>query len=195
MINYDDKEDHFIWQKFQAGSKEAYAHIFRNHYSALYNYGFKITKDQALTQDSLQDFFLYLFERKERLRIVTNIQSYLFLSFRRYLFRGIQSTNSKRNKAKVVHKDHSDILFDDGDLLTNQESAPVNLQLKERLNKLSWSQREAIYLKYYNNLPIEEIAHIMNMNYQSVANTLYRALKKIRTDEEFRRIFIRSRIS
>jgi RNA polymerase sigma factor (sigma-70 family) len=52
--------------------------------------------------------------------------------------------------------------------------------LAKALNSLPWQQREAIYLRYYNNLSTREIAEIMGIANQTVLNTLYLALKKIK---------------
>ena len=52
--------------------------------------------------------------------------------------------------------------------------------LKEKLNQLPDRQREVIHLRYYHNLKNDEIAEVLEMNYQSVANLLGRAIKNLR---------------
>ena len=53
--------------------------------------------------------------------------------------------------------------------------------LKEKLNQLPDRQREIIHLRYFHNLKNEEIAEILEMNYQSVSNLLYRAIKNLKS--------------
>ena len=45
---------------------------------------------------------------------------------------------------------------------------------------LTKRQQEIIHYRYVEELSLEEIAQLLNINYQSVANLLQRALKKMR---------------
>ena len=54
------------------------------------------------------------------------------------------------------------------------------LKITEALNNLSSRQREAIYLRYFEELDFDTIAIIMDMNVQSVRNTLHRGLQAMR---------------
>ena len=48
------------------------------------------------------------------------------------------------------------------------------------LDELSPRQREIIYLRFYQNLSYEEIADIMDLNYQTSRNLLYKAIRSLR---------------
>ncbi len=48
------------------------------------------------------------------------------------------------------------------------------------LNELTSRQREAIYLRYFEELEFETIAIIMETNVQSVRNTIYRGMEVMR---------------
>lgn len=52
--------------------------------------------------------------------------------------------------------------------------------VREVLSLLTDRQREIIYYRYIEELSIEEIASLMDMNYQSVQNSIQRSIKKIR---------------
>ena len=52
--------------------------------------------------------------------------------------------------------------------------------IKRLLNQLSPRQREALTLYYIEEKKYEDICEIMNMNYQSVRNLMYRGLTKLR---------------
>jgi hypothetical protein len=68
----------------------------------------------------------------------------------------------------------TDIQFTKEELITNQETESYKKKnIEVLLNKLPKRQKEAIYLKYYSELKTAEIAEIMNINYQSVVNTLH----------------------
>ena len=75
------------------------------------------------------------------------------------------------------------------DLIIKEESNTQNKAIVLKLlNELPPRQREIIYLKYYHNLSIQEIADVFSISYQVVANHLYRALKKLRNNEITKKI-------
>ena len=66
--------------------------------------------------------------------------------------------------------------------LVNLDLSQNELQqtVREALRLLTDRQREIIYYRYIEELSIEEIASLMDMNYQSVQNSIQRSIKKIR---------------
>jgi RNA polymerase sigma factor (sigma-70 family) len=54
--------------------------------------------------------------------------------------------------------------------------------LTKALKKLSVRQKEAIYLRYTNELEYEEIAEIMKMSIEGARNLIYRAIKSLRRE-------------
>ena len=187
MNHLENQSDFFIWQRFQSGDREAYSLVFTRHYSSLYDYCLRISNDIPFTEDCLQDFFIYIIEKRQSLKALDSIEPYLFVSFRRFLFRRLKRLNGSTRSLS-----RTDILFENDDFELDGVRNEISIELRRKLNLLTWSQREAIYLRYYNNLSLEDIALIMNMNYQSVANTLFRALTKIRSDKKFLKILNRT---
>ena len=57
-------------------------------------------------------------------------------------------------------------------LITDQVTDTVRLNVIEALNKLKPRQREAIYLRYFEELDFDIIAQVMEMNIQSVRNVI-----------------------
>ena len=53
-------------------------------------------------------------------------------------------------------------------------------QLHQTIQKLPSRQKEVIHLRYFQNLKTEEIAEVLNINYQSVSNLLYKGIKTLR---------------
>src|SRR3546814_11588701 len=54
--------------------------------SILFKYGLTLIHEEELVKDSLQDFFIYLWDRKAKLGEIRHLHSYLFIAFRRLLF-------------------------------------------------------------------------------------------------------------
>ncbi len=167
------------WQQFCAGDKSAFGEIAEHHYAGLYHYGTRFTGDQDLIKDCLQDLFLRMWEKRESLVGVENIKPYLFQAVRNNLVRRVkrQAIFSDITKNEVEPLDdmspESDWILHETDLLTSEK-------LKHAIELLPKRQREALYLKYYQNLSYEEIADVMGLQRQAVANYLQYGIQKLR---------------
>ncbi|WP_420321521.1 RNA polymerase sigma factor [Flagellimonas sp.] len=175
-----DTIDFTLWTRFKNGDKNAFETIFKLHYTSLFFYGYKISNSKALTEDTLQDFFTYLYEKRESLDQVINIHAYLIVSYRRRLFKTLNKRNRDLKKMEKA-TGQNQILFYEQELQIHQPSFGTNnIQLVNLLNQLPERQKEAIFLKYYNGLTVKEIAAIMDISNQSVSNTLQKAFSWLR---------------
>jgi len=59
--------DKFIWKSLKEGDLNAFGVLFETYYPLLHSYGLKISQNEALTEDTLQDFFLYIYEHRQNL--------------------------------------------------------------------------------------------------------------------------------
>lgn len=174
--------DEYVWKALKNGDLNAFSILYKTYYPRLYNYGIKISRNIPLTEDTLQDFFLYVYEHRKNLSDLDSIAPYLFSSYRRHLIKTL------KKKAKIVSFDEMDvkiidIKFTPEEILTHQESETFkNKNITLLLNKLPKRQKEAIYLKYYSGLSTNDIAKIMELNYQSAANTIHKAIKNLREE-------------
>ncbi|WP_044397689.1 RNA polymerase sigma factor [Lacinutrix sp. Hel_I_90] len=180
----DNQFEKSIWDSFLEGDKSAFSTLFKLHYAGLHNYGLKISGNAYLTEDCLQDFFVYLFENRTHIGTVNSIKSYLFISFRRALLKTL-----KKERTYVASNTPLELLlnfeFSSEEVAIKQEFTIIKSSvLTTLLNALSVREREAIYLKYYGNLKLSEIALIMNISYQSVLNTIQKAFIKLRNNIE-----------
>ena len=181
--------DKFLWKALKEGDLNAFSVLFESYYPDLHSYGLKISKNTAVTEDTLQDFFLYVFEHRENLSDLDIIAPYLFTSYRRFLLKVMKKNN------KLTHTDFSedtfvDLQFTAEEIMTEQETTIFkNKNLSILLNKLPSRQKEAIYLKYYSGLKASEISEIMGINYQSVVNTLHKAIKSLKEEISIIKLF------
>ena len=182
-MNYSsDKE---LWLAFQKKDQEAFSIIFHRYHAHLHNYGKKLIGSTALddefVKDSLQDFFLYLYEHCQQLSALDKIKPYLFLAFRRFLLRQVEKDKSKRLKIDKFQNSFPQFHFSAEEIIVQQEVESFRkATFKETINQLPKRQREVIYLRYYANLPTAEVADILSLSYQGVVNTLYKAIKTLR---------------
>lgn len=177
-------EDKILWYSFVSGDKTAFSTIFKLYYSELHNYGLKISKNKPITEDCLQDFFIYLFEKRKTIENVNSIKVYLMISFKRALLKKIKKEKVFTDY-NILSLPISSFEFSPEDIIVKKEFTSIKANLlAEMLNKLSTREREALYLKYYSDLNISEIASVMNISYQSTLNTIQKSFKRLRKSAE-----------
>lgn len=154
-----------------------YSQLFTTYYPELLRFGRRLVGDDYLVEESIQETFLYFYERGTDLASVDNQRAYLYTAFRRRLLKQKAATLSSSQLS-------TDIRFDVADLqapLTDEPDARE--KVTALLNTLPWRQREAVYLKYFNQLTAREISEVMGIQPQVVSNTIYKALKKLRDQD------------
>lgn len=171
--------DESYWQAIRVGEKSALESLATRHYRPLFHYCTRFTANHALIEDCIQDLFLDIWEKKNALSTVRSVKAYLFTAIRHNILH--------RNR-----RDHLFTTFDETDesgdpvfnpetlFLTSENEQVQNDLLKQSLDRLPRRQREAIYLRYYEELSYEEIATVMGLNRQVVANYLQHALLTLR---------------
>lgn len=174
-------DDFMLWTKLKQGNHQALKQIYDFNVNSLGNYALKFTSDSALIEDTIHDIFVQIWQKRESIGNTDSIIKYLCVALRRELIRRV---NKGQN---IVGYDHieskeTDFTLSVEDLLIDQESLESNKsKLNQALQSLSNRQREAIYLKYYEEMDYEQICEVMNINYQSVRNLISKGILELRT--------------
>jgi len=177
---FDGKSDQEIWSAFKSGSEVSLIYIYNTYFHTLYRYGSQFSKDRALIKDAIQDLFIELLRKRNKLSDTTSIKFYLFKSLKINLL-----TKFKRNR---LHYFEDNTGFDFGVSLSFEEkliNAQLDQEKKRRINdalsKLKRKEREIIYYYYFEELDLSQISTMMQFsNPKSAQNLLYRTLKKLK---------------
>ena len=183
---YQKLNDASLWEAFKGGNEEAFKDIYDTQVYSLYSYGHRITSDNGLVEDCIQDLFADLWEKKDRLSSTSCIKFYLFKALRRRLLRKL--TQENRTKKDTFSEDFQITLSQEALLIAQQISKAQLACLSQAMEKLSRRQKEIIYLKYYENLSFEEISATMAISVDATYNTLYKAIKSLRNSMKDRSV-------
>ncbi|MGM9511985.1 RNA polymerase sigma factor [Larkinella sp. GY13] len=173
-------QDQALWQSFREGEKQALGRLVECYYGALKHYGLKFMVDESVVEDCIQELFLQLWQNRLQINETGCIRHYLLKALRNHILQYLRV--QKRWKFEELDWDNSGIdEVDSETLLIRQESlAGMTKTIQDQLATLPAREREALYLRYYENLSIPEIAEVMHVNRQSVSNFLQKALGKLR---------------
>ena len=144
---------------------------------ALYNYGYKIAQNRPMVEDCLQDLFLTILETRERLGQTDSIKFYLMRSLRRNIVRKLtveQRFGTDPESIGFQVEFHYEPTWLDAQISQEQSVA-----LLRELNSLPPRQKEALFLKYFDNLSYEEIAQVMGIEQKSTYKLIYKAIASL----------------
>ena len=176
-----ESNDAQCWQRFIEGDREALTYIYAQHYRPLLRYGCKLLSDEAVVEDCIQDLFFELWKNKARLGPTDSIRYYLLRSLRRKIvLAGRQRSGHSNVDAQSEEYPFAVEYSIEEKWIGEIQAAERQEKLNQALNQLSARQKEAIYLKFYNDMDYQQIGQIMDLNYQSIRTLVYRAIKVLR---------------
>ncbi len=181
MSKEDDKDYWLvIWNRFKTGDQEAFAILYNRYIDTLYSYGTKMCSDDEAVKDALQELFLELFLKRDKIRIAPeNLKFYLFLALKRNLIKKLQSSR------KIIHGFNESVDFEpeysiEFQIIEKESNVEINSKVLNALSQLPAKQKEALYLRYNESLEYDEISRILEITVKSVRKQVYRALKAVR---------------
>jgi RNA polymerase sigma factor (sigma-70 family) len=174
-------ESQQIWDKFKGGDVQSLQQIYEENINNLYNYGKSICQNEALVADQIQDLFVYLWENKSNLSTPISVKGYLLKSLKNRIIDHYRKSN-RFNISDDLSNVKATTLSQEDEIIAFETTYSNHNKLKKAIEKLSTKQKEIIYLKYTKNLPYEEIAALLDINYQSVRNLVHRAMIELRKE-------------
>ncbi len=174
-------DEKLLCDSIQQGDYDSFGVLLGHYYPLLLNYGERINKDREFVKDCLHDLFVDIWSKRKEIHHIVNMKSYLLASLRRRVLREAVRMKWFRSASKIDDNYHFEVQFTIENYLINNEVKHHELKLlKYNLEKLTKRQREAIYLRFYQEMDYEEVASIMSINNHSAVNLVYEALKLLR---------------
>jgi RNA polymerase sigma factor (sigma-70 family) len=173
--------DDRIWREIvEKDNADALGELFDLYARELLTYGYRLHEDLPAIKDLVQDVFIDIWNYRRGLSGVVKVKFYLYQCLRNALFKQLA-----KDKKSVTEGWESVARMDweespEGRLLRLESEMAQEQRLKVSLSTLTPREREIISLKYYSNLKIREIASLLDLKEQTVANTLQNALAKLR---------------
>ena len=133
-------------------------------------------------QDCVQDVFTDIWIYRHKLSDAVVVKAYLLSCVRKRISRSQERDRVFRLSTTV---DSIKFLFDfsiEHHLIADEITADKVTRLNQLINDLPSRQKEALYLRYNQELTVDQIANMLDINYQSANNLLHRALLCLRKD-------------
>lgn len=159
------------------GDPSAYAQWYKTYFKKLYNYGRKFTADIGLLEDSIQEVFLDLWKKKEKLLEIDSANSYMFASFRYTLLKKIKA--ARQTFSADLFTEEPDFYIEQK-IIAGETDKEVQQKLQAAINTLTPRQREAVFLRFYEGLSYEEVAAVLDITVKATYKIMARSLLNLK---------------
>lgn len=176
-------DDNTLWNNLINGDEKSFSLLFERYYADLVRYGNSLSPYEEKVQDCIQDVFTDIWVYRNSLQNSVVVKAYLLSSVRKRIARLYERDHIFR---KTTSTDSIAFLLEfsvEHELIDDDYAAKEKvLHLNKLLNDLPARQKEAIYLRYHQGLTVEQIAEMLDVNYQSASNLLHRGLLSLRKE-------------
>ena len=167
--------DSDLVERMRDGDKEAFEAIFDRYYDLLHTFAKQILKDSFAAEDIIQNVFIKVWIRKERINSKLSLRSYLLVATRNELF------DYMRLRYNLLRSDINDGLLDVADtdpdageyLLHRERAGFIDAAMRSMPDK----RREIFSMRYDRNMTNAEIARALNLSIRTVEKHVDLAIK------------------
>ena len=157
------------------GDRDAYARLVRAAFPRLYGVANLILRDPDRAQDAVQDALVLAWRHVRSLRDPDAWDAWL----RRLTVRSCYRAAKKERRRTEVEQH---VTLDAGTAVTRDHSAELAERdwVVAKLGSIDLDQRAVLVLHYYLDLPVKEVANILDIPYGTAASRLHRGLEALR---------------
>lgn len=163
----------------QQGNKEAFELLYKKTVLPLTNRAYRIIKDEELVKDILQEVYVSLYTKKNKLPADLNVMGYLYNAVKYKV-----STVLRDKLSEETHHLHlsKQTRFTEASQSELYERTELSNQIRAGIYILPEKCREAFILNHYDNLTYKAIAHKMGISVKTVEKHISKALHLLRKE-------------
>jgi RNA polymerase sigma factor (sigma-70 family) len=170
LLNYNKNETDCMHPE------ELFIILYHKYHEKVRNYASILYKDQeGYTEDLVQDIFMKLWERRDKLHMIDSAEHYLSIMTKNQFLMEKRSINRRNSLAKLHAQKASQDSLIEQDLFYRESKMTINSGIK----KLPPRMKMAITLKQ-EGYKIKEIALLMQINNCTAKNHVIKALNKMK---------------
>lgn len=145
--------------------------IYEDEYERLVSFAWTLTQDVSAAQDAVQEGVSRVLRRLDDLRSDDALAAWVWKSV-------MWAAHDERRRAQERSAMPAGVLGAEAPVLPFPERDPV---LAEALRELSPMRRLVVFLRYYADLSLADIAGVLGVSEKTVSATLTQARKALRT--------------
>jgi len=176
----DRPDDVELVAAINAGSHAAFESLYLRHRDWVVAMAFRLTGDEGLAHDVLQEVFLYLLRKFPGFELRSSLRTFLYPAVRNL------SLAARRKAGRCQAGDDENEILANFPAPASEHAGDEDLSLL--LKDLPGSQREALLLRFVEGFSLEEIAAAVGVPLGTVKSRLHNALRALRDNPRTREL-------
>ena len=174
------ESDEQLIEAINRGERGAFENLYYRYRDWIYNIAWRFTGNQQDALDVLQDTFIYLMGKFPGFTLYASMKTFLYPTIKH------QAMNIRRKRGKFISDDNG----------LNELPAPElkdgdsRVELTVVLKILPDEQREILFLRFVDDMELQEISTALDIPIGTVKSRLHRALQTLREDSRTREYFL-----
>jgi RNA polymerase sigma-70 factor (ECF subfamily) len=174
----DPPEPEIEWMaRIREGDMEALRLLVETHQARIIGTISKMLGSDAESEDLAQQVFIRIWKSAPRYQPTAKFTTWLFRITRNLVFNELRRKRHFADQAEEIPEPAERAEKEPDQVLLGGE---LQLAIQDAINRLPESQRMAIILRRYEEMPYEEIAKVMGTTIPAVKSILFRARAELR---------------
>jgi len=165
--------------RIRQGDVEQFESLFRSSYVSLVRYAKTLIKDHDNAEEIVQDLFFRLWHDKEKIKIESSLNGYLFRSVHNRCLHYIEHNRVVERHAEEMSYRQTDSQENPSDILHYKE---LQARIARILERLPERCGKIFYMSRFEGLKYTEIAEKLSVSVKTVESNMGRALKEFRKE-------------
>ena len=178
MNRQEPVSDEALIEAIQKGDKNAAACLYNRHIDRVNRICYRIVLDVSQVQDCVQEVWLKVFRNLDRFRCRESFAAWLntvtantAIDYYRKWIKGNHRNSDITHTRAMAHEQTGDHQLD---------NALIHQRVHEALEQMSVNQRTALVLRYFEDMPTDEIARTLGCTKGTVRTHIRRSLLALR---------------
>ena len=176
--NMNLHDDHTLYLQLKEGNELSFKRLFEKYYASMCHYANRFLKDREQAEETVQEIFVRLWEKRLHLSIDASVSNYLFRTVHNHCLNQLQH---QKIRLKYAHKMMEDSLQE-----VDWQPFYMEEELMERIEKsissLPEKRQQIFRLSREQGLKYKEIADRLNISIKTVEAQMGLALKHLREE-------------
>lgn len=169
-MDLKDSTDEELMLAYAKGSEQAFQHLYKRHSSKVYGYLVNKLKDRALADDAFQTSFMKLHKSRKKYDPALPFSPWLFTVCKTAMLDMLRARSRTDRREEL-----NPAAIENAVSETHEEAASL-----PSLQALPAHQRQALELRYLEELSFDEIAVKLETSSENSRQLVSRAVKKLR---------------
>lgn len=176
------EDEGLLLNQFLKGDDVAFTILYNRYVNELLSYGKGLGFDSDGLKDVIHDIFCKLYVDRKLVKNIGNFKSYLFRALKNHLLNDLQ----KDTRNRPLEQGENDFLVKVtvlDEIIEAEDRFQIQATLDKCLSCLTGRQKEAIYLRFIQEMEYKEIGVLLDMTEHGARKLISRSLLRIRKQQ------------